>query len=253
MDIHFLSFGTTWNYNGALQRVAKQVTEWQNAQDTSVFKTVNICTEHTLLNQFPDFVQCHLKFFQTQPRGFGYWLWKSFLIHQCLRAIPQDHVLFYMDIGCQLNWQAYTRFCEYHGMAMDSGLLCFQVGMPEYEWCKGDTANFIVQNDVEIMSQSQMVGGVHMIKNTAFNQELVAEWQRIACLDDYRYLTDSPSILPNHLGFKEHRHDQAIFSLLVKKHKQYHALSDETWKPNWHVDGVGVPIWATRNHSINLV
>jgi hypothetical protein len=253
MNIHFLSFGTTWNYNGALQRVGKQVSEWKTSQDTSVFKTVSICTEQTLVKQFPDFIQTHLNFFQTHPRGFGYWLWKSFLIQQCLNAIPKDHVLFYMDAGCQLNLQASKRFCEYYSLAMDAGLLCFQVGMPEYEWCKGDTADLIVQNDQEIMSQSQIVGGIHMIKNTEFNQQLVAEWQRIACLDGYRYLTDSPSIVVNHSNFKEHRHDQAIFSLLVKKHNQYHALSDETWKPNWHVDGLDYPIWATRNHSINLI
>lgn len=253
MDIHFLSFGTTWNYPGALQRVSNQVTSWRNDQDQNIFKTIQICNEHTLIRQFPQFVQTHLNFLQTNPRGFGYWLWKSFLIKNYLSVIPQDQVLFYMDIGCQINVKAYTRFCEYYQMAQDHGLLCFQVGMPEYQWCKADTAHYIINNDPNIMNSSQMVGGVHMIKNTKTNFEMVCEWYEIGHKENYRYINDSPSQIPNHVEFREHRHDQSIFSLLVKKYNKYVALEDETWKPNWHVDGLTSPIWATRNRNLSLI
>lgn len=253
MNIHFLSFGTTWNYQGALQRVTNQITAWQNQQNEIAFKSIAICSEHTLVQQFPDFVKTHLNFLQSHPRGFGYWLWKSFLIKQRLNAMPTDDVLFYMDIGCQLNFAAHHRFTEYYNMAQDTGLLCFKVGMPEYQWCKADTGNLIAHGDINIMNTSQMVGGVHMIKNTPLNFDMVSEWYEIAYKDNYRYLDDSASIAANHVEFQEHRHDQAIFSLLVKKYNQHTALDDETWKPNWHVDGVKSPIWATRNHNLNLI
>jgi hypothetical protein len=253
MNIHFLSFGTTWNYSGALQRVANQVTSWRNTQDQNIFKSIAICNEQILLTQFPDFVKTHLNFFQTQPRGFGYWLWKSFLIKQSLKVIPNNDVLFYMDIGCQLNIAAEDRFNEYCTITQESGLLCFKVGMPEYQWCKADTASFIVDKDTNIMNNSQIIATTHMIKNTPLNFDLVTEWYETCYHENYRYLDDSASVAANHPDFKEHRHDQAIFSLLVKKYNQYTALDDETWKPNWHVDGIKSPIWATRNHKSSLI
>ena len=253
MNIHFLSFGTSWNYKGALERVANQVTTWHNISGQNMFKSIAICNEHTLIQRFPDFVKTHLNFLQTQPRGFGYWLWKSFLIKQYLTAIPANDVLFYMDIGCQINFVAQDRFIEYYTMAQDYGLLCFKVGMPEYQWCKADTANLIVKNDTTIMNSSQIVGGIHMIKNTPLNFDMVTEWYETGYQENYRYLDDSASVATNHPDFKEHRHDQAIFSLLVKKYNQHTALDDETWKPNWHVDGVKSPIWATRNHNSSLI
>lgn len=253
MNIHFLSFGTTWNYHGALQRMQNQVSSWRNDQGQNIFKSIAICNEQTLLKQFPDFVKTHLNFFQTQPRGFGYWLWKSFLIKQSLKMIPNDDVLFYMDIGCQLNIAAQDRFNEYYTITQDSGLLCFQVGMPEYQWCKADTAHVVVNNDSTIMSQSQIIATAHMIKNTSGNRDLVDEWYETCHRDNYRYLDDTESVLPNHAEYQEHRHDQAIFSMLVKKYNSYHALTDETYKPRWHVDGASSPIWATRNHTNTLI
>jgi hypothetical protein len=46
------------------------------------------------------------------------------------------------------------------------------------------------------------------------------------------YVDDSPSILPNLLVFEEHRHDQAIFSLLAKKY-DITTIPDETWNVQW--------------------
>ena len=36
---------------------------------------------------------------------------------------------------------------------------------------------------------------------------------------NYHFIDDSPSILKNDNSFSEHRHDQSIFSLLIKSNK----------------------------------
>ena len=51
--------------------------------------------------------------------------------------------------------------------------------------------------------------------------QFVNEWYTLS--SDYHNLDDSPSILENSAGFREHRHDQSIFSLLTKK---YNLFSD---------------------------
>ena len=47
-------------------------------------------------------------------------------------------------------------------------------------------------------------------------RDLVNEWYNIAC--NYNLIDDSESINKNFDCFKEHRHDQSIFSLLIKKY-----------------------------------
>ena len=46
-------------------------------------------------------------------------------------------------------------------------------------------------------------------------RNLINDWYNYAC--DYHNIDDSPSIIPNHSLFSEHRHDQSILSLLIKK------------------------------------
>ena len=55
--------------------------------------------------------------------------------------------------------------------------------------------------------------------------DLVNEWYNISC--NYHMIDDTPSIIPNVGSFKEHRHDQSIFSLLTKK---YNIFSKESIK-----------------------
>ena len=46
--------------------------------------------------------------------------------------------------------------------------------------------------------------------------DFVDEWLRFAAQSSL--IDDSPSKAPNYPGFREHRHDQSIFSLLSKKY-----------------------------------
>ena len=57
-------------------------------------------------------------------------------------------------------------------------------------------------------------GGVNMFVKTKPIMDLVESWYEIGC--DYHMIDDSPSVASNLPCFKEHRHDQSIFSLLTK-------------------------------------
>ena len=50
-------------------------------------------------------------------------------------------------------------------------------------------------------------------------RSLIDEWYNISC--DYHLIDDSPSIISNHNEFREHRHDQSILSLLIKKNNLF--------------------------------
>ena len=59
-----------------------------------------------------------------------------------------------------------------------------------------------------------------MFKKTDKVVKFVKEWIELCCLDNYHLVDDSVSLYPNDEHFKDHRHDQAIFNLLVRKYKK---------------------------------
>ena len=89
-------------------------------------------------------------------------------------------------------------------------------GRKELTWNKMDTINRIgvkiTENDIQIQA------GILLICVCKETRALVEEWYSICYENSYRYLDDTPSSKPNHKSFVEHRHDQSIFSLLLKKH-----------------------------------
>jgi hypothetical protein len=138
---------------------------------------------------------------------------------------------------------------DYFRLAVENGAMSFELpNHRESEWTKSDT-RFLVNSDPGAWSTPQRISGVILLQKTQENLDLLSEWLSAALLEDGRYADDSPSILPNQIGFVEHRHDQSIWSLLAKKHGVY-ALPDETYfAPNWSEDGYAYPIWATRLRS----
>jgi len=69
---------------------------------------------------------------------------------------------------------------------------------------------------------------------------LVEEWLRVSLLYDSHFLRDTPSYKPNYPGFVEHRHDQSILSLLVRKYKHY-VLEDQILR---YDEDINYPFWA---------
>lgn len=86
----------------------------------------------------------------------------------------------------------------------------------EAAWTKLDVFHAL-DVDYGVHSRSPQCGGGFMVIRRSFESiRFVSQW--LAFCQDYRLISDSPSILPNGPEFIEHRHDQSILSLLAKKH-----------------------------------
>ena len=85
-----------------------------------------------MLNQEAVFWREHGSYI-TNPAnnlGFGNYLWKPFIIHKQLNAIPEGDTLLYLDAGCHLNFKteiAIRRFREYVEMASSQGSVLTQL------------------------------------------------------------------------------------------------------------------------------
>lgn len=88
---------------------------------------------------------------------------------------------------------------------------------------------------------------------------LLNTWYEIGS-SNYNLIDDSSSIEKNFDGFKEHRHDQSIFNLLVKKYNLINYDLDPTdWgygikaKRYYLKNGINFPIWTCRNKTGNSI
>ncbi len=88
------------------------------------------------------------------------------------------------------------------------------------------------------LATPQIAGGIQVLRKCQHSLDVTREWLNLAT-ENYHWIDDSPSHLPNHPDFREHRHDQSIISLLVKNRGAL-IIPDETYPP-----GTG-PISADR-------
>ena len=240
MNVHLVSFGAPFDiFRNAYYRVIK------SAQNFGEFSDINIFSENDIFNFCPDIIP--YKNFLSSTRGYGYWMWKSFLISRYMEMIPDYDLICYMDIGCTLNEDAIGRFKEYCTLSLEYGSLCFELTHLERKFTKMDTYKRIFPEVLDHFNTGQRCATTFFIKNTQENKDIFEEIKQISVENDHFYITDGSSQQPNHEEFIAHRHDQSLFSLISKKYK-FHSIPDETyWAPDWTVAGKDYPIWATRN------
>lgn len=194
-----------------------------------------------------DFLKKHGVFIEQSQRGAGYWLWKPLVVKETLKLLKDDDFLLYADSGCAINPEGKNRFSEWLDMADEHGSLSFQMNhLPEKDWTKMSLAKFMNATHAH-MESGQINATVFLIKKNQKNCEMIEEWFDIC--SQHWTIDDTPSDIPNSSSFKDHRHDQSVFSLLRKKYNSF-AIEDETYPAknhDWSDPSVKfVPVLATR-------
>ena len=187
----------------------------REASKFSFFDYVKIFSETDL---DPGFVATLGPRLSPSVRGFGYWAWKPQVILQTMRAREDGDIILYADGGCRLNHRGVARLRFYIDKVAGSevGVLGFQSRFPEKHWNKGDLLSlFGFYDSPAVLDSGQVIGGVVLIKVCEGSRQLVNDWRR-TFMEDFSRIDDSQSLVPNHSGFRGHRHDQSIFSLLAK-------------------------------------
>jgi hypothetical protein len=126
----------------------------------------------------------------------------------------------------------------------------------DYNYTKMDLIKYLkMDNNIELLIRPQMQACSLLMQKCDIVVKLFNEMYEIAS-NNYNFLDDSPSIEKNYAGFIEHRHDQSILSLLVKKYNLINYDLDPTfWGlglstiKNYLNAGITYPIWTCRNRS----
>lgn len=185
----------------------------EQAERMKFFDDIYLYSEDHLEKAF--YEHFHDKF---TSRGFGYWVWKPQVILQTLEKMNYGDILLYADAGCILTAKGLGRLLESFEIANNSetGLLGFN--MPwcsEKEWTKGDVFDYFGVRGREDIFEGQLVGGVLFVKKSDRAIGIIRKWLQVF-YDDFSLVDDSPSKSPDFMEFKEHRHDQSIWSILGK-------------------------------------
>jgi len=233
MKKYFITFGgPSENYHRAVVRLCEQASEFQ------LFDEVIGFTDHDLKDD-AEFWERHGDFMESHKRGYGYWIWKSYLNYKMLDRIEEGDIVVYCDSGCELRKEYIQRMREYFDIVTnsDKGIIGMTLCFHERHWTKMDT--FVAVGGNEFVNDDyQVVATAIIYKKCANTVSLIPQWYNLCC--NHAIITDAPSVLPNAPDFIEHRHDQSVFSLLMKKHGfERLGYEIEEQRP--------VPIFAARN------
>jgi len=243
--LHLLSFGAGDSaYNQALHRISNM------ADKSGFFDSITSHNRKSMDELYPEFKSLHDNFVEKNPLGYGRWVWKPFLINQRLKELPDDSILLYLDVGCWINFgpeSARKRMSEYILHTQQNDILAFQHNgswIIEKAFTRVDLVEEIDLSLTDLLSR-QINAGVIFFKVNEKSRSFVKEWLQFCTKNSYAYLMDPPPELrfPEYI---DHRHDQSVFSGLIKKHGIL-PFSEETWFLDWEREGEAFPIWQKRD------
>jgi len=222
MSKHFITFGSGHiGYIHAAKRLADQ------ARQTKLFDSIQYFSVDNL-RQDASFWSKHQQFIVNKRRGFGFWLWKSYIIKKKMEQMKDGDILLYLDCGCEIDVKKKTNLetC-FEQVKKDKivGTMCGneKSGHLEKDWTKMDLILKLNANESKYVDTVQRQGGTNMFYVCNETRKMIDEWYEISSI--YHLLDDSKSINKNYPTFREHRHDQSIFSLLTKKYELFSKSS----------------------------
>ncbi len=131
-DIHCITFGGgSKRFRAAAHRLARQ------AAASGFFTAATAVTDLELLED-EQFRAEHGAFAASNRRGFGYWIWKPYILLRKLRNVRDGDIVFYCDAGCEINPLGAKVFAEYVRLLQQNEVLLFRLSQLNEHWTKGD-------------------------------------------------------------------------------------------------------------------
>ena len=173
-----------------------------------------------------------------QKRGNGNWLWKPYIILDALMQMNENDVMLYIDAGSTII-NSVIPLVE---LAMKQEIVVFyNNGHKNKIWTKRDCFYYMDCDTEKYHEANQLLAGYIVLKKTSKTLSLLSEWLQYA--EDERVLTDLQNTcgLPDLDGFKDHRHDQSILSLLACKYNIELFRDPSQWGNKYKMPDYRVP------------
>ncbi len=189
------------------------------------------------------------------PRGSGLWSWKPDIILKAMESHDDGDMIVYCDAGCSVypskEWQWYWHKLEQHDIVAQR--LYQQTG----HWTRRELMERFSSNGPMWHKLYQHMATALILKVTPFTIAFVREWRDLMIQHpELAYDVPHSEIASQQKGFKENRHDQAVFSALIYKHLSQKENRDKIYTQWEHIEDYDLifhqAIRATRLKSGEL-
>jgi hypothetical protein len=204
----FITFGNDL-FKNQRERLRNQ------AQETGWFDRIIIESPETIQN----FHALHEDFIKNNKRGYGYWIWKPYIILRQLNEMNDGDFLFYTDSGSTIvphmkhKLDAYIQALE----ETDKPIMTFDnLTYYENQFQKMRILKrFSLEQNQDFLHSQQIESGIFICKKNHFTMQFVQLWLDLVMENNYHLVNDEDEFeqLPE---FIDHRHDQSILSILCK-------------------------------------
>lgn len=211
--IHLVSFATPQfrhrqiilGLSGRLNRVVDTVTDWTPRK----LQSAGFGSENTGI--------------KLSERGSGFWSWKPFIITRCLENMTEGEILLYCDVGRVYPFKLLDQPLDPFVRWMDEVRQDVMPGIeipwngPAIRWTKRDALVALKMDHANMHCLPPVQASFSLWRVTEANRALASEWMRLCA--DRQLVSDDPSRFfgGEHPEFREHRHDQALWTLLCRK------------------------------------
>ena len=218
----FLTFGSD-NTNNGRQHIYHANCLSEQIKELDIFDENNVYTENDLIND-KSFWDKHGEFIKQNKRGFGYWIWKPYLIMKEMEKLNDGDIILYLDAETKIILEEKQYLLDYLEIVKEKKILYIfnhiefrhLGGLPDIIMNKMDVIYNLGMENNNLIYTHQYGASVQIIYVCKETRDLIKSIYDYIC-QDYHNIDDTPSIIPNHPYYYEHRHDQSLFSLLVKK------------------------------------
>lgn len=161
-----------------------------------------------------NFIDDNIKIYSSY-RGFGYWIWKPYIILDFLNNCDDDMIAVYCDAGDIIHADTLSKMkkeLEHEDMMFIKGKFLHS------NYTKRDCFVLMDCDDEKYWNSGQVYASALFCKKTSKTIEFLEEWQSYC--KNYNVVTDAPNVCgkENIGGFIDHRHDQSILTNLVIKY-----------------------------------
>jgi len=211
-----LTFGTNNLFKNQKSRFKKQ------AQKINFFDSIIIEDESTI----KDLMKPHEEFIKNNPRGYGYWLWKPYIIKKLMQNSRPNDILFYLDCGSSIINNNIEKLNDYTKILNEKDIIVFE--NPDHITKKFMKLNVVSEFEMneDILNKFIIEGGCIIIKKTPFSMNFINKWIDSMTKKNYSLLNDDLLNLTQNKEFCEHRHDQSLLTYLSRSHSDKVFIGD---------------------------
>jgi hypothetical protein len=168
-----------------------------------------------------------LDYASNNPRGFGYWKWKPYLILEHFSKCCQDQIFWWVDAACVPLLLKSCLPNDFESLYLQKNIFS-----EPRRWCKNDFLGLTELDAKEFFSNGFIPdASIIGVRVNPISQQYISQWYNLcinnSAISDEIYREQSP-------GYRGHRHDQALLGIIswsnsIEQRPSLTQYSDQEW------------------------